>query len=108
MRANPQLRTGGATWGWIRAYSASVASARSSQTLKAVTVPVLMFDAGGGPGRAACAGLKSCRYAPVPSGLPPHLLEGVQREAWRTAIDGFIARQSDGYSLATAPVRTAR
>lgn len=108
MRANPHLRTGGATWGWIRAYSASVAAARAPQTLQAVTVPVLMFDAGGGPGRAACEGLKACRYAPVPAGAPPHLLEGPRRADWAAAIDGFIARQSDGYSMATAPVRTAR
>jgi lysophospholipase len=107
MRANPSLRTGGATWGWIRAYSASVQAARAPQTLRAVAVPVLMFDAGGGAGRAACEGLRSCRYAPVPAGLAPHLLEGARREAWRAAVDGFIARQSTGYSLATAPVGTA-
>jgi lysophospholipase len=107
MRANPSLRTGGATWGWIRAYSASVQAARSPQTLAKVTIPVLMFDAGGGPGRAACQALKSCRYAPAPAGVAPHLLEGAQRDAWRTAITGFIARQSMDYSVATAPVRAA-
>jgi lysophospholipase len=104
MRANPDLRTGGVTWGWIRAYGASASAARSDAALAAVSVPVLMFDAGGGPGRRACNALRACRYAPVPAGLPPHLAEGAVREAWLNAISGFIARQSDGYSLATAPV----
>ena len=107
MRPNPHLRTGGATWGWIRAYGASLAATLSPSTLQAVTVPVLMFDAGGGPGRAACQALKACRYAPVPAGTPPHLLEGARRDAWAEAVDGFIARQSAGYSLATAPVAAA-
>ena len=103
MRANPDLRTGGVTWGWIRAYGASVSAARAEATLKAVSVPVLMFDAGGGAGRRACNIISACRFAPVPPGAPPHLAEGPVREAWLTAINGFIARQSDGYALATAP-----
>jgi lysophospholipase len=105
-RANPELRTGGATWGWIRAHEASVGAARSPRTLQRLSLPVLMLDQGGG-GRAVCDALKACRYVPVRKGAPPHLAEDPVRDEWRRALIGFIARQSAGYAPAAAPVRTA-
>jgi lysophospholipase len=108
MRANPELRTGGVTWGWIKAYSDSASAARSTQTLERVALPVMMLDGGDGAGRDACQRMPKCRYIRLPSGPTPHLAPDATREVWRKAMTGFLAQQGDGYSVAAAPVRTAR
>ena len=44
--ANPELRTGGATWGWLRAAFRSIRLTRDERYLKAIVVPVYIVQAG--------------------------------------------------------------
>lgn len=108
MRANPELRTGGVTWGWIGAYGEAASRARSPGTLQRVSVPVMMLDGGDATGRRACARMPKCRYIRLPSGPAPHLAPDATREVWRKAVVGFVAQQGGDYSVGAAPVRTAR
>ena len=107
MRANPELRLGGATWGWIKAYDESLKALRDPQTLARVTTPVLMLDDGRGSSRRICDRLPRCRYVRLPRGRAPHLAEDRTRELWRRQVEGFIDRQTSGYTLAAAPTRRA-
>lgn len=108
MRANPELRLGGATWGWIKAYDESLKALRDPQTLARVRAPVLMLDDGRGSSRRICDRLPHCRYVRLARGRAPHLAEDRTREVWRRQIESFVDRPASGYSLAAAPTRTAR
>jgi lysophospholipase len=44
--ANPALRMGGPTWGWLRAASRSVRTIRDERYLKTIVVPVFIIQAG--------------------------------------------------------------
>lgn len=46
MRDQPALRVGGATWGWLRAASASIAALNRPDAARAITLPVLVLVAG--------------------------------------------------------------
>lgn len=46
LRGNPNLVTGGASWGWLRAAMASIAELRRPEVLQQITVPVLVLLAG--------------------------------------------------------------
>lgn len=101
MRANADLRTGGVTWGWIRAYDDSAVAARRPSTLSAVRLPVLMLG-NDDTARRTCAGMPSCTYRGI--GASPHLNDGAGRQAWIEAVRRFADERSAGHIVAAAPV----
>jgi len=106
MRANPELRTGGVTWGWLNAYTDAVRLVRSPQTLGRIGVSVLMLDGGTSEARAVCDRLADCLHVELGAGSPPHLREDPSREVWRRAVTAFAAAHARDYAI-SAPVRTA-
>lgn len=46
LRGNPHLITGGASWGWLRAAMASIATLHRPEVLQQITMPVLVLLAG--------------------------------------------------------------
>jgi len=106
MRANPELRTGGVTWGWLNAYADSVRAARSPQTLGRIGTSVLMLDGGAPEAKAVCGRLADCRYVELDDASSPHLGEDPARDAWRREVTAFLDAHARDYAIA-APVRTA-
>ena len=98
MRDHPELQVGGATWGWLRAASASVAALDRPAVAKAITLPVLVLLAGDDrlvdnhATRRFVARLPQGTLAEF-TGARHELLREHDRhrhEAW-SAIDGFLA-----------------
>jgi lysophospholipase len=106
MRGNPELRTGGASLGWIAAYNRSAEAARDPAALGRVAAPVLMFARPGvqAEARAACVAMKACTFeALTVEGPAPHLAADAVRAPWLDKAAAFIAARGEGFSVAAAP-----
>jgi lysophospholipase len=88
-QANPDLRTGGASWGWLAAFSAQAETLQPT-ALKRVSAPVWMLTAASGPTRRArdlCGALPRCTVTAIPGGRGPLHLEGDQAyDGWSKAV----------------------
>lgn len=103
MRANPGLRIGGPTLGWIAAYNRSAAAARDPQALAKIAAPVVILARPrvAGEGRAACRAIPACRFEALGvEGPAPHLAADPVRGRWLTQTADFIeARASDPFRI---------
>jgi lysophospholipase len=90
--ANPDLRMGGPSWGWVDAQGTAARLVREGDRLKRVKSPVLLFEEQGRPGDAKlCAALPRCTAAPHPSaGVPLHLAADPARRIWLESLTGFV------------------
>ena len=108
MRANPDLRLGGASLGWLAAYNRSAAAARDPATLAHIAAPVLMLARPGaaGPAASACKAIASCTFVALAvEGPAPHLAPDIVRGPWLEQAATFIEERSEGHVVAAAPVR---
>ncbi len=95
LTANPDLRMGSPSLGWLAAFFE--ASERARTSTKNVTSPVLMLDAGKDsyalPSAQAktCVALRDCREIRFPAGRHElHMESDSVREAWFSQIELFI------------------
>lgn len=95
LTANPDLRMGSPTIGWLAAFSS--ASQRTRAGVSKVSAPALLLR--GQKDRIApsalstktCAALADCREVRLPAGRHElHMESNVIRDAWLTEIDHFI------------------
>jgi lysophospholipase len=108
MRANPELRLGGASLGWVAAYNRSAADARDPARLGRIKVPVLMLARPGAAkeAKAACGAIRGCRFEALNvEGPAPHLAADPVRERWLAQVAAFIEARAAGHVVAAAPVR---
>lgn len=92
--ANPDLRMGGVSFGWIDAFDRQVA-ALTPQRLSRITVPVLMVQgAKGGRGTASlCKAVVTCAIQSIPSGgRSLHLEADIVHGPWAAGVDSAIRR----------------
>lgn len=90
MTANPDLRLTGQSLGWAAAYAE--AKHASLSAAPSLSTPVVMIVAG--DRRAACGALKRCRAFNISGARPAlHLESDRWRDAWLSAVGGFIERQ---------------
>lgn len=101
LRATPALQLGGATWGWLRAASASIAHLQRPGTISRIATPLLIATAGEEhfvDNRATArfaARLTNAEVLHIPEARHELLREQdrYRVELW-TAIDEFLARTS--------------
>lgn len=97
-RDRPALQVGGATWGWLRAASASIAALHRPDAVRAITLPVLVLVAGDDrlvdnrATRRFAARLPDAELVEFPGARHELLREHDRRRilAW-AAIDRFLA-----------------
>ena len=99
MRDQPALRVGGASWGWLRAASASMAALMRPAVIRGITMPVLVLVAGDDrlvdnrATRRFAAGLPRGELMEFPGARHELLREhdGHRLAAW-AAVDRFLDR----------------
>lgn len=96
MRANPELRTGGASWSWMAAWADLSEQVREPSRLRRVTSPVLVITSAAdpvlpsAPASAACRALPHCTLLQLDGArTSPHLETDTVRQRWMEAIRAF-------------------
>lgn len=96
-QANPDLRMGGVSWGWIAVFQEEIA-ALTPERLRRVRTPVLIL-AGGGDRRAdaLCRALANCTARAIPAASGSIHLEGdTAYRPWAGAVSAEAARVFTG------------
>ena len=92
--ANPDLRMGGVSYGWIEGFDRQT-GLLTPQRLSRIAAPVLMLEAAAGSrrGAAVCTSVKSCVRQTIPGGRSSlHLEADAVYAPWAAAIDRTMAR----------------
>jgi len=87
--ANPDLRMGGPSAGWLKARAALRGSAMAPEALRRVAVPVTIITAGTSDA-VSCEHIRACMVRPLPARLPYHIAEDRVRAAWLGALIGEL------------------
>ena len=97
-QADPRLRVGGPTYGWLRAGLRSNALLRQDGYFKSVTVPILLLSAGqdqlvdSATHRRICAALTGCRLVRLPASKHEIMMEtDPNRAIFWAEFDRFVA-----------------
>lgn len=88
--ANPDLRMGGPSAGWLIARKKLRDLALKPEALAAAYTPIVMITPG--DGAALCQSLPHCLHRPLPATAPYHVAEDAVRSSWIAAV---IAELSD-------------
>lgn len=104
MRANPQLRSGGASWSWIS--EEAVYRAETSASRTDAPVVVISASVASRPEQSwvvpFCAGPPRCTFVPLPaSRFAPHLEVDAIRDVWLAAV----LAAAEGAPLSPTPPR---
>ena len=87
--ANPDLRMGGPSTGWLEARRDMRAVAMTPAALASVAAPVTVI-APTADGPVTCAHIPRCMIRPLPARLPYHIEEDAVRAAWFGALIGEL------------------
>lgn len=87
--ANPDLRMGGPSTGWLKARQALKAAALKPEALARVDAPVTLMTAGAS-GTLSCDHIAHCMVRPLLARLPYHIEDDHVRAAWIGALIGEL------------------
>lgn len=87
--ANPDLRMGGPSTGWLEARRAFRADALAQEALRKVAAPVTIFTPEAN-GSVTCGQIARCMIRPLPARLPYHIEDDAVRGAWLGALIGEL------------------
>jgi lysophospholipase len=87
--ANPDLRMGGPSTGWLKARQALQAAAKKPEALSRIAMPVTIITSQGS-GALSCDHIARCMVRPLPARLPYHIEEDHVRAAWISALIGEL------------------
>lgn len=91
LTANPDLRMGSPSLGWLAAFYDASENARADAGR--ITVPVLLLDTGkpNSPQARSCEAMSECREVSFPAGRSEfHMETDLVRDAWLVQIDTFL------------------
>lgn len=87
--ANPDLRMGGPSTGWLKARQALNATAKTPEALARITVPVTIMTSQA-PNALSCDHIARCMLRPLPARLPYHIENDHIRAGWIGALIGEL------------------
>jgi lysophospholipase len=93
--ANPDLRMGGPSTGWLRARRAFRAETTRPEALARITAPVTLIAAEVS-GALSCDHIARCMVRPLPARLPYHVEDDPVRSAWIGALIGELGTEPSG------------
>jgi lysophospholipase len=91
--ANPDLRTGGASWGRLAAVAGALKTIEAGGRLRTVTAPVVVRGEPTVALRSLCSRLSACRLEATAGG-PEHLANDPIRDDWLNALGQFTLRKA--------------